>query len=134
MPSPVPARAQLVRGSWDDPLPAFDGVDMAFAYTTAITANEHGVLDGLSRALSARLRQGALVVTTEYRLDPACFELLEEIEGENPGVGGRSTGLIHRKICAGERDHLPGTADHAALGGAADEEAQLLAALRAGLA
>jgi hypothetical protein len=38
------------------------------------------------------------------------FELLETVEGENLGVGGVSTGFIHRKICAGERDVEPPTA------------------------
>ena len=44
------------------------------------------------------------MVTTDYTLDPSAFELLQTFEGENAGVGGRSTGFIHRKICAGERD------------------------------
>ena len=106
---------QLIEGSWDDPLDVFDGIDVAFAYTTAITASEEGILEGLSAALSNRLRRGSLVVTTEYRLDPAGFEVLEQMDGENPGAGGMSTGIIHRKICAGERDLLEGSADHAAL-------------------
>lgn len=97
-------QVELVQGSWDDPLECFDGVDVAFAYTTAITTDEHGVLAELSSALSRRLPRGCLVVTTDYKLDPVGFECLESIEGENRGVGGVSTGFIHRKICAGERD------------------------------
>jgi len=108
---------QLVEGSWEDPLDVFDGIDLAFAYTTAITANDEGILENLSAALSDRLRRGSLVITTEYRLDPTNFEVLDEIDGENPGAGGRSTGIIHRKICVGERDLLDGSADHAALNG-----------------
>jgi SAM-dependent methyltransferase len=96
---------QLIEGSWDDP-DALDwaDLDVAFAYTTAITANEDGVLEGLSSALARRLRRGCIVVTTDYRLDPEGFEVLDKIEGQNDGVGGLSTGFIHRKICAGERD------------------------------
>lgn len=41
--------------------------------------------------------------------------MLEEIDGDNPGAGGVSTGVIHRKLCDGERDQLAGSADHAAL-------------------
>ena len=95
---------QLVEGSWDDPLDLFDEIDVAFAYTTAITANDDDVLVGLSAALTQRLRRGTIVVTTDYILDPAGFEVLEKMEGANPGVGGISTGFIHRKTCAGERD------------------------------
>ena len=79
-------------------------LQVAFAYTTAITASDDGVLVALSAALAQRLKFGCIVVTTDYTLDPSAFELLEAIEGENTGVGGRSTGFIHRKICAGERD------------------------------
>jgi predicted O-methyltransferase YrrM len=64
------ADVQLVEGSWDDPLEAFAQVDVAFAYTTAIPADEHGILAGLSHALTARLRQGCVVITTDYALDP----------------------------------------------------------------
>ena len=42
-------------------------------------------------------------------------QVLEEIDGDNPGAGGVSTGVIHRKLCDGERDQLAGSADHAAL-------------------
>ena len=97
----------LVEGSWDDP-EALDwpAIDLAFAYTTAIPANADGVLEGLSAALTHRLKRGAVVVTTDYRLDPAGFEVLETLEGKNDGVGGVSTGFIHLKTCAGEKDAL----------------------------
>ena len=76
-------------------------------YTTAIPADEAGVLRGLSAALAARLPRGCHVITTDYVLDPAGFELVETIEGANDGVGGVSTGYIHRKTCVGERDGQP---------------------------
>merc|ERR1740123_113692 len=104
------ADVRLVQGSWDEPLDEFVGVDVAFAYTTAITTDENNVLAALSAALVPRLRRGMIVVTTDYTLDPAHFEVLESMEGENEGVGGISTGFIHRKICAGERDGAHGSA------------------------
>ncbi len=94
----------LTQGSWDEPLECFAEVDVAFAYTTAITTNAEGILDGLSNALMQRLRQGCIVVTTDYKLDPDHFEVLESISGENSGVGGTSTGYLHRKLSRGERD------------------------------
>ena len=98
---------QLVEGSWDDPdALSWSEIDLAFAYTTAITTNDDGILEGLSEALSRRLPRGCIVVTTDYKLDPAGFDVLESLEGQNDGVGGVSTGFIHVKTCAGERDEL----------------------------
>ena len=75
-------RIELLEGSWEDPsLQCWSEIDVAFAYTTAITADEQGVLVDLSAALARRLRRGALVVTTDYTLDASCFEVLERIEG-----------------------------------------------------
>ena len=94
---------QLIEGSWDDPTALeWSELDLCFAYTTAITASEDGILEGLSAALTKRLRRGAIVVTTDYKLDPAGFEVLESHDGVNDGAGGVSTGFIHLKICAGE--------------------------------
>ena len=94
----------LTQGTWDEKLDCFAEVDVAFAYTTAITTNDEGILEGLSRALAQRLRRGCIVVTTDYKLDPAHFEVLDTMTGENSGVGGTSTGYLHRKRSRGERD------------------------------
>ena len=83
------------------------GVDVAFAYTTAFPHDEAGVLSELSRALKARLRRGAVVCTTDYKLDTSDgFEVVEEMSGANEGVGGTSVAYIHRKISEGESYEL----------------------------
>ena len=81
-------------------------MDIAFSYTTALTATDDGVLEGLSAATARRLRRGTIVVTTDYRLDPAGFDVPETLDGANDGVGGISTGFIHIKTCAGETDAM----------------------------
>ena len=53
--------------------------------------------------LSPGMHVSLLVLLLRVRR-PAGFELLETLEGTNEGVGGLSTGFIHRKTCAGERD------------------------------
>jgi hypothetical protein len=110
----------LTQGTWDEKLDCFAEVDVAFAYTTAITTNDEGILEGLSRALAQRLRRGCIVVTTDYKLDPAHFEVLDTMTGENSGVGGTSTGYLHRKRSRGERD-AAGEADGKADGSVKDD-------------
>jgi hypothetical protein len=110
----------LTQGTWDEKLDCFAEVDVAFAYTTAITTNDEGILEGLSRALAQRLRRGCIVVTTDYKLDPAHFEVLDTMTGENSGVGGTSTGYLHRKRSRGERD-AAGEADGEADGSVEDD-------------
>lgn len=110
--------------SWDDEALDLSGVDVLFAYSTAFPADEEDVLQELTGVLRPRLREGAVVVTTEYMLGDG-FALLDSIEGVNPGVGdrhneGRSIGYVHEKVCplgstpalGGELAAVsPGTAD-----------------------
>lgn len=94
-------RVELSEGSWDDAsVVAWGEIDVAFAYTTAFPADEANVLQELTAALAPRLRKGCLVCTTDYRLGDG-FELLEQLEGANDGVGGVSVGYVHRKTCEG---------------------------------
>ena len=92
----------VAEGSWESAtaLPWSD-IDVAFAYTTAFP-HDRGVLRALTNALEPRLRRGCVVCTTDYRLAPSSFELLDEMEGENDGVGGVSVAYIHRKITDGD--------------------------------
>ena len=54
----------------------------------------------LTAALADNLRRGCIVCTTDYRLGDG-FELLEQLDGANDGVGGRSTAYLFRKVCDG---------------------------------
>ena len=96
-------RIVLSKGSFEDPtvLPWRD-VDVAFAYTTAFPHDEAGVLTELTEALVPRLARGCLVCTTDYRLGEDSFELIDDLEGENDGVGSVSQVFIHRKLCEGD--------------------------------
>ena len=108
-------RIVLREGSWEDPnLFDWSQVDVAFAYSTAFPA-EAGVLVELSAALTPRLREGCIVCTTDYTLDPAGFELLEELVDENEGVGGDSVAYIYRKKTPGAQPDEEATRDAARL-------------------
>ena len=92
---------EFLEGSWDDAsvLPWAE-VDVSFAYTTAFPHGEDAVLHDLTSALAARLRRGCIVCTTDYRLGTG-FELVDSLEGDNEGVGGRSIVYMYRKTCEG---------------------------------
>ena len=106
-------RIVLREGSWEDPnLFDWSQIDVAFAYSTAFPA-EAGVLVELSAALTPRLREGCIVCTTDYTLDPAGFELLEELVDENEGVGGDSVAYIYRKKTPGAQPDEEATRDAA---------------------
>ena len=97
-----PAAIHLHAGSFDDgALMRWDEVDVAFAYTTAFEHDEDGVLTNLTDALRRRLREGCVVCTTDYTLGKG-FEMVEQIAGENEGVGGTSVAYLHRKLFPGE--------------------------------
>ncbi|KAL1530246.1 hypothetical protein AB1Y20_001161 [Prymnesium parvum] len=90
-------------GSWDDEGLGLSQVDVAFIYTTAIPADEEGVLQDLTKSLTPQLRRGCVVCTTDYTLGVG-FELVESLEGPNDGAGGVSTGYIHVKTSPGNGD------------------------------
>ena len=96
------SRISLHEGSWDDcALLPWETVDICFAYTTAFPHDDANVLVDLSKALCDRLRLGSLVCTTDYLLGDG-FEVVEQMTGENEGVGGFSVAYIHRKTVDGE--------------------------------
>ena len=104
-PLPTPA-VDLYKGSWDDEsLLAWSELDVCFAYTTAFDHGPDNKLHELSEALSPNLRRGCIVCTTDYQLAPeAGFELVEELDGPNEGVGGMSVAYIHRKTVGGRSE------------------------------
>ena len=95
----------LVNGSWDNPvLTAWEEIDVAFAYTTALPSDGDGILRELSDALSPLLREGCVVCTTDYRLCDKRFEVISQLAGENEGVGGMSVGYVQRKRSRGQTE------------------------------
>lgn len=105
--SPLPtAEIELYEGSWeDDSLLAWSELDVCFAYTTAFDHGSDGRLHAFSEALAPTLRRGCIVCTTDYQLSPASgFELLEQLDGPNEGVGGTSVAYIHRKVVGGRSE------------------------------
>ena len=107
--SPLPtADVALYQGSWeDDSLLAWSELDVCFAYTTAFDHGPDGRLHAFSEALAPTLRRGCIVCTTDYQLSAASgFELLEQLDGPNEGVGGTSVAYIHRKVVGGRSEAL----------------------------
>jgi len=102
-PGLLASHVDFENASWDDKDLDLSTVDVAFAYTTALTTQD-GLLAGLTAALMSKLSPETIVITTDYQLG-AGFTLLTSMEGENPGVGGSaenpgkglSTGYIFRK-------------------------------------
>ncbi|KAL3903141.1 MAG: hypothetical protein SGPRY_011797, partial [Prymnesium sp.] len=97
------APVELAEASWDDTSLNLADVDLAFVYTTALPADEQGVLVALTRSLTPQLRRGCLVCTTDYTLGEG-FQLLRSIDGPNDGAGGVSTGHIHLKTSLGRAE------------------------------
>jgi hypothetical protein len=99
-------------GSFDDPYEYFGDPDCIFVFSTCMGPE---VLDMLSRAVGEQCKPGCIVITTEHKLktegivepnlqDPSLpsgpykLELLEEMSGKNPVVGGISTVFFYRVV------------------------------------
>jgi hypothetical protein len=99
-------------GSFDDPYEYFGDADCVFAFSTCFGQD---LLDMLSRAVGGQCKPGCIVITTEHQLktegvvepnleDPSLpsgpykLELLEEMSGRNPVVGGISTVFFYRVV------------------------------------
>jgi hypothetical protein len=99
-------------GSFDDPYEYFGDPDCVFAFSTCFGPD---LLDMLSRAVGGQCKPGCIVITTEHQLktegivepnldDPSLpsgpykLELLEEMSGRNPVVGGISTVFFYRVV------------------------------------
>jgi hypothetical protein len=99
-------------GSFDDPYEHFGDPDCVFAFSTCFGLD---LLDMLSRAVGGQCKPGCIVITTEHQLktegvvernleDPSLpsgpykLELLEEMSGKNPVVGGISTVFFYRVV------------------------------------
>jgi hypothetical protein len=99
-------------GSFDDPYEYFGDSDCVFAFSTCLGS---ALLDMLSRAVGGQCKPGCIVITTEHQLktdgvvepnleDPSLpsgpykLELLEEMSGRNPVVGGISTVFFYRVV------------------------------------
>ena len=99
-------------GSFDDPYEYFGDSDCIFAFSTCFGPD---LLDMLSRAVGGQCKPGCIVITTEHQLktegvvepnleDPSLpsgpykLELLEEMSGRNPVVGGISTVFFYRVV------------------------------------
>jgi hypothetical protein len=106
------APVEFACGSFDDPYEYFGDPDCVFAFSTCFGQD---LLDMLSRAVGGQCKPGCIVITTEHQLktegvvepnleDPSLpsgpykLELLEEMSGRNPVVGGISTVFFYRVV------------------------------------
>eukprot|EP00526_Cylindrotheca_closterium_P011686 CAMPEP_0113607860 /NCGR_PEP_ID=MMETSP0017_2-20120614/3612_1 /TAXON_ID=2856 /ORGANISM="Cylindrotheca closterium" /LENGTH=498 /DNA_ID=CAMNT_0000516497 /DNA_START=24 /DNA_END=1517 /DNA_ORIENTATION=- /assembly_acc=CAM_ASM_000147 len=104
------APIQLSCGSFDDPYEFFGDADVIFCFSSAMP---YHIMIDMARAVGRQCKEGAIVLTTEYRLpeggtidpvenDPRVphgdyqLELVEELNGTNEATGGESTVFIHR--------------------------------------
>jgi hypothetical protein len=95
MPGFLTAEVSLENSSWDAPDLDLTSVDVAFAYTTALST-EGGLLAGLTQALQDKLSPNSILVTTDYQMGEG-FTLLSSFDGVNDKIGGVSTGYIYCK-------------------------------------